>query len=141
MHSPTPSTGSVGISLSRVVKSYRQGRRAVQALRGVDLQIDGPGFYGIMGASGSGKSTLLHLLGGLDRPDSGSITVAGNRLESMDEASLTLGASSWTTFRRITLPLIRPATLLPAGGWIYLPRSDRESSDYVWQSVDSRKNN
>ncbi len=116
--SPAPSTGSVGISLSRVVKSYRQGRRAVQALRGVDLEIDGPGFYGIMGASGSGKSTLLHLLGGLDRPDSGSITVAGHRLEAMDEAALTL-------FRRRAIGIVfQQFNLLPtldALGNVILP--------------------
>lgn len=66
------------------------GQRQVRALRGVDLHIREPGFYGIMGPSGSGKSTLLHLLAGLDRPDSGVIEVAGQRIDAMSESQLTL---------------------------------------------------
>jgi putative ABC transport system ATP-binding protein len=58
-------------------KAYRLGQRTIEALRGVDLRIDEPGFYAIMGQSGSGKSTLLHLLAALDRPDRGEIWVAG----------------------------------------------------------------
>ncbi len=66
------------------------GARRVQALRGVDLDIDEPGFYGIMGPSGSGKSTLLHLLAALDRPDTGQVQVAGAQLDVMTEAQLTM---------------------------------------------------
>jgi putative ABC transport system ATP-binding protein len=72
-----------------VHKSYRLGDRAVHALRGVDLEIDGPGFHGIMGASGSGKSTLLHLLGALDKPDSGELLIGGKSLGAMSERELT----------------------------------------------------
>ena len=57
------------IRCSNVHKSYDLGGRRVEALRGVDLTIDEPGFYAMMGQSGSGKSTLLHLLGALDQPD------------------------------------------------------------------------
>jgi ABC-type glutathione transport system ATPase component len=60
-------------------KSYRLGDGTVQALRGADLSIADPGFYAIMGASGSGKSTLLYLLATLDRPDRGTIELAGRR--------------------------------------------------------------
>ncbi|MBL8747196.1 MAG: ABC transporter ATP-binding protein [Phycisphaerae bacterium] len=76
-----------------VHKSYRSaaaGGLPVQALRGVDLSIDAPGFYGIMGASGSGKSTLLHLLAALDVPDAGEVFVAGQRLDTFDDRALTL---------------------------------------------------
>ncbi len=73
-----------------VRKTYRTGDRPVEALRGADLRIDAPGFYGIMGSSGSGKSTLLYLLAGLDRPDAGEIEVGGERVDQMDERSLTL---------------------------------------------------
>ena len=73
-----------------VRKTYRTGTRAVEALRGADLEIAEPGFYAIMGASGSGKSTLLHLLAGLDRADSGEIEVAGARVDMMDERALTV---------------------------------------------------
>jgi len=72
-----------------VHKSYRQGGRVVDALRGADLEIDGPGFFGIMGASGSGKSTLLHLLAALDAPDSGTIEVAGKQIAGMNDQQLT----------------------------------------------------
>ncbi|HLO40167.1 MAG TPA: ABC transporter ATP-binding protein [Phycisphaerales bacterium] len=70
-------------------KSYRLGDGSVQALRGVDLAIGEPGFYAIMGASGSGKSTLLHLLATLDRPDKGSIELAGTRLDQLSEREAT----------------------------------------------------
>ncbi|MCB9844755.1 MAG: ABC transporter ATP-binding protein [Phycisphaeraceae bacterium] len=73
-----------------VHKSYRLGDRAVQALRGLDLTIEAPGFYGIMGQSGSGKSTLLHLLAALDKPDSGEIYVAGEALHTLSERRATL---------------------------------------------------
>jgi len=62
----------------------------VEALRGVDLSISEPGFYGIMGASGSGKSTLLHLLAALDAPDSGEIEVSGRRISGLNDRKLTL---------------------------------------------------
>lgn len=91
--SPAGAPGTVAAStirLSGVEKSYRIGSRRVLALRGVNLEIDAPGFYAIMGPSGSGKSTLLHLLAGLDRPDSGSVEVAGHRVDRMSERDLTL---------------------------------------------------
>ncbi len=64
------------LSCSNLHKAYPLANRSVPALRGVDLCIEKPGFYAIMGASGSGKSTLLHLLATLDRPDQGTITLA-----------------------------------------------------------------
>lgn len=76
-----------------VHKTYRLGGSAVHALAGVDLDVDAPGFYAIMGQSGSGKSTLLHLLAALDRPDSGSIEIAGRPIHD-------LGESDATQFRR-----------------------------------------
>lgn len=72
-----------------VTKSYDLGTRRVQALRGVDLTIDAPGFFAIMGRSGSGKSTLLHLLAALDRPDAGTIEVSGRSIHDLDERSAT----------------------------------------------------
>lgn len=77
------------LACAQVHKSYRLGEREVQALRGVDLVIDEPGFYGIMGASGSGKSTLLHLLACLDLPDQGTIELAGRRLDQLSESQAT----------------------------------------------------
>lgn len=59
-----------------------------KALNGVSLQFEKGGHYAIQGASGSGKSTLLYLLGGLDRPSSGSITYAGKKLEGLSDTAL-----------------------------------------------------
>jgi len=85
-----PDAGAPFIRAPGVRKTYRSGERGVAALRGADLEIAEPGFYGIMGASGSGKSTLLYLLAGLDRPDGGEIEVAGARIDRMTEDELTL---------------------------------------------------
>ncbi len=71
-----------------LVKRYSTGDVAFQALRGVSLEVQSGDFLAIMGPSGSGKSTLLHLLGGLDRPTSGSVEVQGQRLDKMDETEL-----------------------------------------------------
>jgi len=78
------------IRCTDVYKSYRLIDHTVDALRGVDLDIPEPGFYGIMGASGSGKSTLLHLLSALDKPDKGQVFVGKHALHDMSERELTL---------------------------------------------------
>ena len=82
------------VQVTDLFKSYRQGGGKgggqVEALRGVSLSVESGEFVAIMGASGSGKSTLLHLCAALDRPDKGSILVAGQRLETMTEKQLTL---------------------------------------------------
>jgi putative ABC transport system ATP-binding protein len=72
-----------------VHKSYATGGHQVAALRGVDMNIDEPGFYAVMGASGSGKSTLLHLLSALDTPDAGEVHIAGERIDQLDDRALT----------------------------------------------------
>ncbi|UYV11892.1 MAG: ABC transporter ATP-binding protein [Phycisphaera sp.] len=66
-------------------KRYSLGERTVCALRGLDLTLDEPGFFAIMGQSGSGKSTLLHLLAAMDTPDEGEIEVAGVRVDQLSE--------------------------------------------------------
>jgi putative ABC transport system ATP-binding protein len=81
---------SFAVQVTNLHKSYTQGQRAVPALQGVNLSVAEGEFVAIMGASGSGKSTLLHLCAALDRSDSGSIEVAGQRLETLSEAQLTL---------------------------------------------------
>lgn len=67
----------------QVSKSYRQGALAVDVLRNVNFQIQSRERVAIVGASGSGKSTLLNILGGLDVPDSGEVSVAGERLSHL----------------------------------------------------------
>ncbi len=66
-----------------VSKSYRQGSLAVDVLQGVNFQINARERVAIVGASGSGKSTLLNIMGGLDVPDVGEVSVAGERLSSL----------------------------------------------------------
>ena len=72
-----------------VVKAYSVGRARTPVLDGVDLDVASGELVAIVGRSGSGKSTLLHLFGGLDRPDAGSIEVAGVRLERENDRGLT----------------------------------------------------
>jgi ABC-type lipoprotein export system ATPase subunit len=71
-----------------ISKRLGEGRASRQLLRGLDLQVERGEMVAVLGRSGSGKSTLLHLLGGLDRPDSGSIHVAGEALTGASEGAL-----------------------------------------------------
>jgi len=71
-----------------VTKIYRQGAVDVPALRGVDLDLEAGDFATLSGPSGSGKTTLLSLIGGLDRPTAGDITVDGEPITQMDSARL-----------------------------------------------------
>lgn len=78
------------IRISGLRKSFVMGRETVHALAGVDVAIERDSFTIVMGPSGSGKSTLLYLLGGLDRPTSGRIEVAGREIDSLDENALAI---------------------------------------------------
>jgi ABC-type lipoprotein export system ATPase subunit len=71
-----------------LAKEVGSGRARQQILRGVDLDVGSGEMVAVLGRSGSGKSTLLHLLGGLDRPDSGRIAVAGQELTRAGERAL-----------------------------------------------------
>ena len=71
-------------------KIYGSGNNAVHALDGVDLSVKKGEFVAIVGTSGSGKSTLLHMLGGLDRPTSGTVMVDGQDIFSLKEEALTI---------------------------------------------------
>jgi putative ABC transport system ATP-binding protein len=75
--------------LSGVSRTYRTGSALIEAVKSVDLAIDGTGLVVIQGRSGSGKSTLLQMMGGLDRPDSGQIRFHGNDLARLREGKLT----------------------------------------------------
>jgi putative ABC transport system ATP-binding protein len=73
-----------------LTRTYGRGDNAVHALRGVDLDLPAGRFTAVMGASGSGKSTLMHCLAGLDQPTSGTVSVAGTELQSLDDTKLTV---------------------------------------------------
>jgi putative ABC transport system ATP-binding protein len=75
--------------LTGVTKNYRKGPSVVEALRGVDLVIGDGEWLAIQGPTGHGKSTLLQLLGGLDRPTSGSVEFGGRDLAALREGQLT----------------------------------------------------
>jgi ABC-type lipoprotein export system ATPase subunit len=76
------------VSAQGLVKTFGEGRAARRVLDGVDLAVEPGEVVAILGRSGSGKSTLLHLLGGLDRPDRGTIEVAGERVTGAGERAL-----------------------------------------------------
>ena len=78
------------LSTSNLTKIYGSGENEVHALRNVSLTVEKGEFVAIVGTSGSGKSTLLHMLGGLDRPTGGSVTVDGKELFSLKEEALTI---------------------------------------------------
>lgn len=78
------------VEVNQLVKTYGEETNQVHAVNHIDLVIRSREFVAIVGTSGSGKSTLLNLLGGLDRPTSGTIQIAGKNLETMNEEELTI---------------------------------------------------
>ena len=78
------------VSASELTRRYGEGEVAVDALRDVSVEFTKARFAAIMGPSGSGKSTLMHILAGLDRPTSGSVTIDGTQLATLDDRALTL---------------------------------------------------
>ncbi|MET0934487.1 MAG: ABC transporter ATP-binding protein [Luteibacter sp.] len=76
------------IDIQDLSKVYERGRQKVEVLHGVNLKIEEGDFLALMGPSGSGKTTLLNLIGGLDTPTSGSITVAGERIDRLGSGAL-----------------------------------------------------
>jgi putative ABC transport system ATP-binding protein len=81
-------SGPAALSLEGVRRTYEAETAPVRALRGVDLEVGRGEFVALMGPSGCGKSTLLHIAAGLDRPDEGSVRLAGQELTTLSEARL-----------------------------------------------------
>ena len=85
-----PAVGvSAAVSAHGVTRRYGDGEAAVDALRGVSLDVPAGQFTAIMGPSGSGKSTLMHLLAGLDRPTAGTVHVGAQDITTMSDKALT----------------------------------------------------
>jgi putative ABC transport system ATP-binding protein len=76
------------VSIKQVVKGYARGKQRIQVLHALDLEVESGEFLALMGPSGSGKTTLLNLIGGLDRPEQGEITVAGKRIDQLSSGQL-----------------------------------------------------
>src|SRR5258705_1647080 len=101
-------------------KTYARGGEVIHVLKGLNLDIDSGDFVAFMGPSGSGKTTLLNLLGGLDVPSAGTISVAGDEITRMSASKLTAWRARHvafifqmynlmpvlTAFRNVGLPLI-----------------------------------
>jgi putative ABC transport system ATP-binding protein len=114
-----------------LVRRYGEGDSAVEAVRGVSLEVPSGQFTAIMGPSGSGKSTLMHLLAGLDRPSEGSVEIAGEDITAMGDKQLTLLRRKHIGFvfqafnlvptlsaeENVTLPLAI-AGRKPENGWV-----------------------
>jgi putative ABC transport system ATP-binding protein len=88
---PTPlaPAGTTAVAATAVTRRYGDGESAVDALRGVSLEVPSGQFTAVMGPSGSGKSTLMHLLAGLDRPTSGTVAIGGEDITRMGDKQLT----------------------------------------------------
>ena len=116
-------------------KYYGKGDTLVRALDGVDLAVEDGEFVAIVGTSGSGKSTLLHMLGGLDRPTSGTVTVDGKDIFSLKDEALTIFRRRkigfvFQSFNLVPVLTVRENIVLPIqldGG--------RVDEDYVGQVV------
>ncbi len=78
------------LSVRSLRRSFAAGGETLEVLCGIDLEVAGPASVAVTGESGSGKSTLLSLVGGLDRPTAGTVTVGGREITALDETALSL---------------------------------------------------
>lgn len=79
---------TVAISVRELAKEYKVGKQRIYAVNGINIDVQESEFVALVGASGSGKSTLLQLIGGLDKPTAGTVTINGTRLDKMSDRKL-----------------------------------------------------
>ena len=93
LRAPQPGSDPLGesiVTIDRVTRRYGEGDTAVEALRGVSLEVERGKLTAVMGPSGSGKSTLMHILAGLDRPTEGRVVLDGVDISELSDKKLTL---------------------------------------------------
>src|SRR5688500_11760373 len=76
------------VRIESVSRQFKRGSEEIHVLSQLDLEVKDGEFLALMGPSGSGKSTLLNLIGGLDRPDAGSVTIGPDRIDQLSERQL-----------------------------------------------------
>jgi putative ABC transport system ATP-binding protein len=84
-----PVSANVAVHARGITRRYGEGETAVDALRGIDLEVRAGELVAVMGPSGSGKSTLMHILAGLDKPTEGTVEIAGTEITTLNDAKLT----------------------------------------------------
>ena len=113
-----------------VTRRYGEGATAVEALRGISLDVERGELEAVMGPSGSGKSTLMHALAGLDKPTSGTVTIAGTEITSLDDSKLTILRREHIGF---VFQFFNLLPMLSAEENVVLPLTIAgEKSDRVW---------
>ena len=130
------------LKAEKLEKTYGTGPLSVQALKGIDLEIEKGVFYAIIGKSGSGKSTLLHLLGGLDRCTGGNIYLEGKNMSDLKERDLAIMRRRRIGFVFQSYNLLEEHTVLEN---ILLPvdldgrKPDMEYIDHVIEALEIRE--
>jgi putative ABC transport system ATP-binding protein len=87
---PAPAQHGTVVRAQELTRRYGEGATAVEALRGVSLDVAAGELVAVMGPSGSGKSTLMHILAGLDKPTTGTVEISGQEITTLDDRALTL---------------------------------------------------
>jgi putative ABC transport system ATP-binding protein len=86
---PAPAQQGTVVRARSVTRTYGEGATAVEALRGVSLEVESGQLVAVMGPSGSGQSTLMHILAGLDKPTGGTVEIAGTEITTLNDTGLT----------------------------------------------------